>query len=140
MSLLWVIISNFKLHPITFSWSWKRLHSYNYPIRIFNIFHISLVKCVPVCTFHFTIYSFQTSPILNFIRKTVVEYLLIPEPPKCVAFVIPWMNVYHHQVSCRLWGTLSHHWSAMRIKDDVYRWFLELNLFFNTTLSWTCNL
>ena len=43
----------------------------------------------PSLHFHFTIYSFQTSPILNFIRKTVVEYLLIPEPPKCVAFAVP---------------------------------------------------
>ena len=40
---------------------------------------------------HFSLHDIfiQTSPILNFIRKTVVEYLLIPEPPKCVAFVVP---------------------------------------------------
>ena len=132
MSLLWVIISNFKLHPITFSWSWKRLHSYNYPIRIFNIFHISLVKCVPVNLSLISLHDIfiQTSPILNSIRKTVVDTCLFQSHQECC---------FCHTTTnerCRIWGTLTttmkdvgfevhfchHHWSAKRIIDDDYSW------------------
>ena len=130
LSLLFSNYFTFKLRPITFLDPERDCINTTTLTEIFNMIYISLVIMCPSYFITFSLHNLfiQTSPILNSIRKTVVDTCLFPGPPRVLllSYHHQWemsdlRYTNHHHERCRIWGTLLP--PPLECEED-YRWWL----------------